>query len=311
MGRSEVMRALFAKLARAAATHETILLLGESGTGKEILAEAIHAASPRRRGPFVVLDCGAASPSLLEAELFGHVRGAFTGALQDRTGLMEQASGGTLFIDELGELPIDLQPKLLRAMESRRVRRVGASTYRDVDVRIVAATHRDLRARVLEGAFREDLYYRLAVIVARIPPLRERREDIGVLVERFLAAQSPPRRLEELPAGTLALLEAHSWPGNVRELRNTVTRLSVFPELAREAITPPLHAAGEVELGAVLGLSLRDAREAIVERFERGYVTAKLAEAGGVVKAAAAMGVSRQLLHRLMTRYGLDAARRD
>ncbi len=309
IGRSVAMRALFATLARAAATDETILLHGESGTGKEILARAIHDASPRRGGPFVVFDCAASSPGLLEAELFGHVRGAFTGALRDRAGLFEQAGGGTLFIDELGELPVELQPKLLRAIESRRVRRVGANDWRDVDVRLVAATNRELRARVAERAFREDLYYRLAVIEARIPSLRDRKEDIPLLVERFLAAQSPPRRIGDLPPHALELLGAHSWPGNVRELRNVVARLSIFPDLGREVITAPQGrgGGGDDDIGPLLRLPLRDAREAVVERFERRYVAAKLAEAsGGVVRAAEAMGVSRQLLHRLMTRYGLS-----
>ncbi|UQA63538.1 sigma 54-interacting transcriptional regulator [Polyangium aurulentum] len=308
LGAALAMRALFAQLERAAAASETILLLGESGTGKELLARAVHDASPRRDCPFVVFDCSAVAPSLLEAELFGHAKGAFTGAASARAGLLEQAHGGTLFIDEIGELPLELQPKLLRALESRQCRRVGSTQYTPFDARIVAATHRDLQGRVAAGTFREDLYYRLAVVEAMVPPLRERKEDIPLLVERFLAAQSPPLTLADLPPNAMDLLKAHHWPGNVRELRNTVTRLVLFPHMVEQAITrtAPRRVGGAAdELGQIIALPLREARDMVVEQFERKYITAKLREHGGnVSRAAAAMGVSRQFLHRLMERYG-------
>ena len=313
IGASLIMRALFAKLERAAATSETVLLLGESGTGKELLARGIHDASPRRDGPFVVFDCSAVAANLVEAELFGYARGAFTGAVAHRAGLLEQAHGGTLFLDELGELPIDLQPKLLRALEARQTRRLGTNEWRAFDARVVAATHRDLRARVAAGTFREDLYYRLAVVEAVVPPLRERRDDIPLLTERFLAAQSPARTLGDLPPNALEMLEAHGFPGNVRELRNVVTRLVLFPQLGEAAIGKLIPASGRApnsgatdDLGGFVDLPLREARDAVVEQFEKRYVAARLRQnAGNVSKAAEAMGVSRQFLHRLMDRYGI------
>jgi two-component system response regulator GlrR len=306
IGGSIPMRALFARLERAAATAETILLLGESGTGKELLARGIHDASPRRAGPFVVFDCGAVAPNLIESELFGFMKGAFTGAHQNRAGLLEQAHGGTLFIDELGELPLELQPKLLRALEARQVRRLGATGYTAIDTRVVAATHRDLQSRIAAGAFREDLYYRLAVVESIVPPLRERRDDIALLVERFLAAQSPPRSLSDLPPNALDMLKTHHWPGNVRELRNTVARLTLFPDLGEEAIVRGAARPGEPGLGDLTKLPLREARDAVVEQFERAYIAAKLREhAGNVTRASDAMGISRQLVYRLMERYGI------
>jgi DNA-binding NtrC family response regulator len=330
IGHSLTMRALFAKLERAAPSDETVLLLGASGTGKEVLARAIHANSLRHEGPFVVVDCGAVAPNLVEAELFGHVRGAFTGAVAPSPGLLELANGGTLFIDEVGELPLELQPKLLRALESRQVRRLGATDYKAFNARVIAATHRSLRAEIAEGAFREDLYYRLAVVELHVPALRERKEDIAPLVEGFLAAREPPRGLADLPPSTLALLQGHDWPGNVRELRNTVARMMLFPELVAELIgsAPPGSADGvaagdparavqmakssedaeEERLGRLLQLKLPEAREAVLEQLERSYVAIKLRQHGGnVSRAADAMGISRQLVHRLIDRHGLKA----
>lgn len=314
LGGTVVMRALFARLEKAAATSESVLLLGESGTGKELLARAVHDASPRRDHPFAIFDCGAVAPNLIESELFGYVKGAFTGANEDRAGLLEQAGEGTLFIDEIGELPLALQPKLLRALEAHEYRPVGSSAWRPFRGRIVAATHRDLKARVGDGTFRADLYFRLAVLEARVPPLRERRDDIELLVEHFLAHQVPPKTVLDLPPNALTMLKAHEWPGNARELRNTVARLVLFPHLGSEIFDGP---EGSTRSGASLGsldeltkLPLREAREQVVERFEREYLAAKLAEFdGSVQRAAESMGVSRQFVHRLVERYGLKRPR--
>jgi DNA-binding NtrC family response regulator len=302
VGGTLVMRALFARLEAAAKTDETVLLIGESGTGKELLARGVHDASRRHDGPFVVLDCSAVAPSLVEAEIFGWVRGAFTGADRDRAGLFEQAHGGTLFMDEIGELPVDLQPKLLRALEARQARRVGSNTYHRFDVRVVAATHRDLAARMQAGAFRQDLYYRLAVLEARVPPLRERPDDIELLVERFLAEREPPLTVHDLPPGSLAMLRTHEWPGNVRELRNALSRMIVF----REAKDPQAEGVTPDQAATLISLPLRDARQQVIEEFEQRYIAAQLrAHRGNVTRAAEAVGVSRQFLHRLIERYGI------
>ena len=307
IGGSIVMRALFAQLERAAPTDATILLYGETGTGKELLARGIHDASPRRSGPFEVLDCAAVTPSLLEAELFGWTRGAFTGATDARPGVLARAHGGTLFVDEIGEMPLELQPKLLRALETRKVRPLGSSRWLAFDVRIVAATHRDLRTGIAAGSFRDDLFYRLAMVEAPVPPLRDRKQDIPLLVERFLAAQTPPKTIDDLPPGAIGLLLAHDWPGNVRELWNMVTRLGLFPLSEQELAELASTGAPLPSTAALVRLPLREARALVVEHFERHYVVSKLREhAGNVSHAAAAMGVSRQFLHRLMERYGVD-----
>jgi transcriptional regulator with PAS, ATPase and Fis domain len=312
LGGSVPMRALFAKLDVITKMDETVLLLGESGTGKELLARGIHDASPRRDGPFVIFDCSAVTPTLIEAELFGHERGAFTGAAGRRAGLLEEAAGGTLFIDEVGELPLDLQPKLLRAIEAHQIRRLGSSDWLTFDARIIAATHRDLRARVVGGQFRQDLYYRLSVMEARIPPLRERKDDIPLLVERILASLIPPRSTDDLPTNAIELLKAHDWPGNVRELRNTVTRLVSFPGSPEEAFLPSIDedAAENGPYSALLRFPLRQAREMALEEFEKSYVVAMLRQHdGSVTRAAATMGVSRQFVYRLMDRYEIQKDR--
>jgi transcriptional regulator with PAS, ATPase and Fis domain len=308
IGASIPMRALFARLERAASTELTVLLLGESGTGKELLAHGIHAGSARRDGPFVPFDCGAVPPALIEAELFGYVRGAFTGAVADHKGVLAEASSGTLFLDEIGELPLDLQPKLLRALESREFRPVGARGYQPFDARILAATHRALRQDVANGTFREDLFYRLAVIEARVPPLRERRDDIELLVQRFLDAQSPPRSIRDLPSGALAMLRAYDWPGNVRELKNAVSRLLLFPESVASEFrgAAPGESHPEPHAFLPLHLPLKAARDQVVDAFERAYIVGKLTESSGnVSRAADAMQVSRQFVHRLMERYDI------
>jgi DNA-binding NtrC family response regulator len=310
LGASSAMRHCFALLERAAETDSTVLLEGESGTGKEVTAESLHAESARAAGPFVVVDCGAIAPNLIESELFGHERGAFTGAAVARPGAFERADGGTLFLDEIGELGAELQPRLLRFLEKREVRRVGGSGSRTVDVRIVAATNRRLDDLVAAGQFRQDLFYRLAVIRVELPPLRRRREDVPLL------ALALARRLRPGldPAGwlddhALAVLQSHDWPGNVRELRNVIERLAALPELRPESVLGP---AGPGALGAtdahLTHLPYHEAKDRLLEAFERHYVTALLAEEGGVVaRAAERAGVPRQTFFRLIRKHGLVA----
>ncbi len=317
LGASVPMRALLARLQRLAADDQTVLVVGESGTGKELIARALHAEGTRAGKPFVVFDCGAVSHGLIEGELFGHVRGAFTGAISTRQGVFEAAHEGTLLIDEVGDLPIELQPKLLRVLERREVRRLGEMQVRCVDVRVVAATHRDLRALVKVGSFRQDLYYRLAVSEVRVPPLRERREDIAVLVDHLLQELGSERRREDMPKGTIELLKSYDWPGNVRELRNVVARFLLFPEEIA-SIFSSLTPAGKDAEGEEprklegLDLPLKAARELVVASFERRYLKAKIAAArGNMTQAAASMGISRQYLYRLIEQHGLRAPGRD
>ncbi|HMG57514.1 MAG TPA: sigma 54-interacting transcriptional regulator [Kofleriaceae bacterium] len=304
VGTSTAMRAAFAILERAAASDATVLLTGETGTGKEAAAESLHLASARRDGPLIVIDCGSIPPSLLEAELFGHERGAFTGAASERMGAFEAASGGTIFLDEIGELATDLQPKLLRALERREVKRLGSNHYRPIAVRVVAATHRDLRAEINARTFRSDLYYRLAVVELRLPPLRERLDDLPLIVRHLLAAASAERRAELTAPGFLAHLAAHRWPGNVRELRNYLDRcLALGVELAAPPATD-----GEPGPAAEVDASrpLRAAREEATRRFERTYLEDLLRRHGDNLAAAArAASVDRAHLYRLLWKHGL------
>lgn len=312
LGASVPMRALLARLQRLATDDQTVLIVGESGTGKEIVARALHTEGKRAGKPFVVFDCGAVSPALIEAELFGHTRGAFTGAIASRHGVFEAAHEGTLLIDEVGDLPVELQTKLLRALEQREVRRIGETQPRRVDVRVIAATHRDVRALVKAGSFRQDLYYRLAVSEIRLPPLRERREDVAVIVDHLLEELGSGQRHEDLPRGTLELLESYDWPGNVRELRNVVARLLLFPEEIATLLGSPGTLGQGTEDEAAhrlerLDLPLKAAREVVVASFERRYIVAKIAAAGGnMTHAASSMGISRQYLYRLVEQHGLD-----
>jgi transcriptional regulator with PAS, ATPase and Fis domain len=302
LGRSARMRELFADLGRIAPTDYTVLIEGETGTGKDLVAEAIHRASPRSEGPFVVFDAAAVAPSLVESELFGHERGAFTGASTARAGVFEQAHHGTIFLDELGELPKDLQPKLLRALEKRQVRRVGGSRTMDVDVRVIAATNRNLRSEVARGQFREDLYFRLATAHVVVPPLRDRMDDLPLLVERFLAEERPPRTLADVPPHVWQMFQAHRWPGNVRELRNAVQRLALTPNRPlREVDAAVAVSAPDARL-----LALPEARREAGDAFERAYLQAVLARTGGnVTRAAAIAEVSRQMLQKLMRKHGV------
>jgi DNA-binding NtrC family response regulator len=313
LGRSVAMRRLFAAARRAAQTHATVLLLGETGTGKDVLARAIHDASPRAGGPYVVFDCGAAAPSLIESQLFGHVRGAFTGADVDRPGVFEWASGGTLFVDEIGELAPALQPKLLRAFETGTVTRVGSTTPVAVDVRVVAATHRDLPGEVAAERFRADLYYRLAVIVLEVPALRERPEDIPLLAGHF-AEQMLGASGADLAAmrahldDAFAALRHHRWPGNVRELRNVVERAAA---LADPAALASDHLSRLVELRSSIGRTwhARLPMEQAREQFDREYLRDLLAATqGSITHAAHLAGLHPKSLERLLRRYRIARA---
>ena len=306
IGGAPHMRELFADLERIAATDVTLLVEGETGTGKDLVAESVHRASERSSGPFVVFDCGAVAQSVAESELFGHERGAFTGATQTHVGVFEQADGGTLFLDEVGELPRELQPKLLRALEKRQIRRVGGTRVIPFDARIIAATNRNLRAEVASGEFREDLYFRLAAAHVTVPPLRDRMVDLPLLVEHFLALESPPRASSDVPRDVWDMFRAYRWPGNVRELRNAVQRLRVTPDRplrdwsGRDAPKPAPAAAPPPQL-----LPLRVARREANDAFEREYLaTALAATDGNVIRAAAIAEVSRQMIQKLQKKHG-------
>jgi transcriptional regulator with PAS, ATPase and Fis domain len=298
------MRRLFTQLARIAPSPATVLIQGETGTGKELVARALHEASPRARGPFVILDCGALPESLLEAELFGHTRGAFTGATQARAGAIEAAHGGTLFLDEIGELPLSMQPRVLRALESRLVRRLGETEHRRVDVRFLCATHRDLRAMIDHGTFREDLYFRVAVLPVLVPALRDRRGDILPLLCSFL----PPALARTLPPELADELTRRAWAGNVRELRNFAECAAALglreASLASRHLPaprpePPLALADEI-----LRRPLSEARQWADRTFERRYLLELLDRHGhNVSEAARAAGVGRSYLHRIIARH--------
>jgi transcriptional regulator with PAS, ATPase and Fis domain len=315
LGQSPRMRELFADLERIAATDLSVLIEGETGTGKDLIAESIHRASPRGEQPFVVFDCGAVAPTLAESELFGHERGAFTGAVAARAGVFELANGGTLFIDEFGELGKELQPKLLRVLERQEVRRVGGSTTIPVNVRIVAATNRNLNSEVQRGAFRQDLFFRIAGAHVSVPPLRDRTDDLPLLVEHFLSQEDPPRPLSVVPAVAWEMFRAYNWPGNVRELRNAVRRLLVTPERALGPISVAAPRATPAD-GAAAGLGARAlmpmpiARREANEAFEKAYIEAALERAqGSVTRAAAAAEVSRQFFTKLLHKHGLRSNR--
>ena len=318
VGASPEMRRLYPICKRIALADVPLVIEGETGTGKEVLAEAIHEASRRAAGPFIVFDCTTAPPNLLESALFGHERGAFTGAVASRKGVFEEAHGGTLLIDEIGELDVTLQPKLLRAIERAEVQRVGATAWTRVDARIIAATRRDLDHEVQVGRFRDDLFYRLAVARIELPPLRSRRGDVGVLARHFWHALGGDE--QPLPAALLARMEDYAWPGNIRELHNTIARYLALGEADLGAGTlsggapssAPKSAVDDV-IGRALGLDLplARARQIVVDEFERRYVKRVLDRYdGNVVRAAAASGIARryfQILRALDT--ASDSAR--
>jgi len=298
LGGSIAMRRLYPMIEKCGQSSATVLIHGETGTGKELIAEAIHDASERKRQPFIVIDCSALSHDLAESELFGHERGAFTGAEVRRIGAFESAHGGTIFLDEIGELPLLLQPLLLRALENRTIRRVGSNEQRPVDVRVIAASHRDLRSLVNDKRFRADLYYRLNVIRIAVPPLRERAGDVEVLAAHFWTTFRPA---QEAPPALLRHLAAQSWPGNVRELRNAVERVAL---LGFSGAT----ARGATEPGTPEELTYQEAKERAVLAWERGWVERLLATHGGnLSRAARAARMGRSNLREIARHHGITA----
>jgi DNA-binding NtrC family response regulator len=309
VGQSAPMRAVFETLERAAATDATVLLEGETGTGKEITAEALHRGSRRRDKPFLVVDCGAIPPQLLESELFGHERGSFTGAVGSRQGVFEAAGGGTVFLDEIGELSIDLQPKLLRVLERREVRRIGTNQHVSVNVRLVAATNRALRDQVAARKFRSDLYYRLAVVEIRLPPLRERISDLPLLVDhiaRTMGTLDPDTARTIQSPEFLGKLARHDWPGNIRELRNHLERCVALRDFNPPKPSNVASTEATPENAAGIGRPLREARDEWVNNFEKRYLEELLRVNDNRVSVAArSAGVDRIYFYRLLWKHGL------
>jgi DNA-binding NtrC family response regulator len=331
VGGSSAMQRVYGLLAAVAPTDATVLIEGETGTGKELVARALHMNSPRAKGAFAVLDCGAMPSGLIESELFGHEQGAFTGAVRDREGLFERARGGTAFLDEVGELPLEMQTRLLRVLDRREVKRVGGNIQRRVDVRVVAATNRHLVQMVKEKAFRDDLYYRLAVMRIELPPLRERREDIPLLARQFLWEAGCAEPDLVLKPELLELFMSRQWRGNVRELRNAIERATVLAGNPNLELPPEVemiphphdpHQVGGADLPLVgssdswLGNALpagflsqryKEAKEELINRFEELYLERLIGEHGkNLSRIARDAGVDRQIIRRMMQKHGLD-----
>ncbi|MEL6349392.1 MAG: sigma 54-interacting transcriptional regulator, partial [Myxococcota bacterium] len=314
---SVAMRQVFGVLQRVAPTNLTVLITGETGTGKELASRAVHARSSRSSGPFVVFDCGAAPDNLIESELFGHRRGAFTGAVGERPGVFELAHGGTIFIDEIGELPVELQPKLLRVLEQREVRRLGDSRPKPVDVRVVAATNRALRDAVDRGTFREDLYYRLAVVEVHLPPLRDRRGDFPLLIHHMLQSANYNPGVRFVSEAVLSIFQSYHWPGNIRELKNCIVRalpfcdgdqitLDALPESLRPDANAIQGGESVIHADTSADLPFKDAKEQLIEAFERQYLIDLLARHdGNVSRAARAAQMDRKTITRLMKKHQL------
>lgn len=315
VAKSPAMSAVIALIHRAAATDATILVTGESGTGKEIVARAIHTSGARKDRRFVAVNCGAIPENLIESELFGHVRGSFTGAATDRRGLFQEAGGGTIFLDEIADLPLTMQVKLNRVLQERTIRRVGDAEEVAVDVRVIAATNVDLRARVAAGQFREDLFYRLNVLAIHLPPVRERREDIPALVALLLERHGGRRegKPEGFTAEALSALVQYGWPGNVRELENAIERalavsdgprieLEALPDEVAQTLRPRLTRGSETHL------SYREVVDLARDRASREYLIALMRELGGnVTEAARRAGMERESMHRLLKKYGVKS----
>jgi len=314
LGRSIAMRRIFHLAETYAPTEATVMITGETGTGKEILAEEIHRHSPRKDKPFMVIDCAALARDLIESELFGHTKGAFTGAATDRAGAFEHAHGGTVFLDEIGDLSPELQPKLLRVLEKREIRRVGTNTVQKIDVRIICATNRRMDVEVNEGRFREDLFYRLSVVPIELPPLRRRRDDVPLLARQFIADLHGKDALEEIADfdAAMDILKRHEWPGNVRELRNLIElafysshrpinlssflSLGHFSQIGRQPAEPELNVSAD--------RPFKDAKNDLITEFEKGYI-AELLERNdnNVSKSAREAGIERAYLQRLIRKY--------
>ncbi len=312
------MREIFALVRDIAASDATVVIEGETGTGKELVAQALHAHSARAKGPMVVFDCTNQPKDLIESSLFGHVKGAFTGATAQRTGAFERAHGGTIFLDELGEFGLDLQPKLLRVLESREFQRVGGETYTRVDVRVIAATNRNLRGEVRMGHFREDLYYRLAVVRIQLPPLRDRLDDLQRLVQHFVDNTGADFTVAD---SSFDRLRSHPWPGNVRELKNVVERAAALSRGKREvdlsrfvfddAGPEPSDRPGPVA-DAPTHLSFKEAKGQVISDFESRYVEKLLRDHGNNISVASReAGIDRKHFKDLMRKYGIDPRRKD
>jgi transcriptional regulator with PAS, ATPase and Fis domain len=315
LGRSVPMRRIFYLAETYSPADVTVMITGETGTGKEILAEEIHNHSPRRDKPFIVIDCAAISKELIESELFGHVKGAFTGANADRQGAFELADGGTVFLDEIGDLSPDLQPKLLRVLEKREIRRVGCNKVRKINVRIISATNRNLANEVNEGRFREDLYYRLSVVHLELPPLRRRREDVPPLVKRFLTDLHGEEALGQLADAdrTMDILKRHEWPGNVRELRNLI-ELAFYSERRPVDLSAFLslgnlragRKSSEPEVSFATDKPFKDAKNDLIEEFEKTYLNDLLSRnKQNISRSAREAGIERAYLQRLIRKYGM------
>jgi two-component system, NtrC family, response regulator len=301
LGDSPRMQEIFSAVRKVATSEAPVLILGESGTGKEVVARAIHRRSPRREGPFIAINCSAIPENLLESELFGHEKGAFTGAHAQRMGRFELASGGTLFLDEIGELPLALQVKLLRFLQEHQIERVGGRSQLEVNARVLAATNKDLRLEMEENRFREDLFYRLAVVTVKLPPLREREGDLRYLAQAFLRrfALESSREAPRFSEAALRAIDRHAWPGNVRELENRVRRAVIMAEGRR--VTP-----ADMELESPTPSAIRSLKEAR-EELERELVFSSLRRHNGKIsRAAAELGISRPTFYELMDKLGLD-----
>lgn len=303
VGRAPAMRRLAAMLVKIAPSAVPVCIGGESGTGKEVVARALHELGPRATGPFVTVDCAAISPGLFASELFGHERGAFTGADRKHSGAFERAHGGTIFLDEVGELPAELQAALLGALERRRIRRVGGREDVPVDVRVLCATHRDLRAEVNAGRFRLDLYYRLAAVHVVVPPLRDRAGDIPVLVSHFLAEAGDERGIDQVfSRAELDAMGSHAWPGNVRELRNVVQGALALGH--SPLVSDPAGSASEAP-EAFLAWPYKQARREVIDGFERRYLRALIDRTGSVRAAAREAQIDRMYLTELLRKHGI------